>query len=133
MLSAIVPLNRCPLRQDHDPAVQGLEASPAQVDAAEGDLAVLGVVLPREQLRQRRLPSAGGADERNVYHPQPVHRDVVDDRTITVEPKGDSGNAKAPSPGSSIAPSCSTIEFGVRASRRSCPAPRALPEFPDHS
>ena len=54
------------LRQHDDASMQRAERRVAQVEAAESDASCLGVVLTREELRQRRLAGTGCADERDV-------------------------------------------------------------------
>ena len=66
------------LRQEHDPLAKRRLARLVQVYAAEGHAADAGVVLARDQLRERRLPRAGRADEREVLSVLDRQRDVIE-------------------------------------------------------
>ena len=66
------------LRHEDDAPPQLVERRLAQVDAAERDAALAGVVGAHEQLRERRLAGAGRADERQVLARLDRERDVGD-------------------------------------------------------
>ena len=72
------------LRQQHDPPPQRAQCRVAQVDAAELDVALLRVVLPREELGDRRLAGAGGSDQGDVLPGLDRQRQVAHDRTRAV-------------------------------------------------
>ena len=77
------------LRKHHDPALQRVERRVAEVDAAELDRSLLRVVLPRQQLGQRRLAGAGGPHERDVLSDSELQRDVAHDGVPVCVAEGD--------------------------------------------
>src|SRR6185436_6450142 len=64
-----------------------IEGRPAEIDAAERDLAALRVVLPSQQLRQSRLARASCADERDVLADLELDRHAVHDRRVVGVPE----------------------------------------------
>ena len=71
-----------------------LERRGAQVDAAERDAALVGVVEPDEQLGERGLARARRADEREVLALGDGERDAGDGRRLAVVREGHAGGCE---------------------------------------